>query len=173
MEKMEKKVVRDYAGNTLYLIGKDHDGNYWYLEEPSWDCDWYWGLGYLEVYKQNKVKVPGCHWIHTHIDSHFFSNRESTKPFFEIFEDEFAASTLDNKAMWKFFEYAQTLYTLKKMSGLVHLGDSHITEAPYVNIKDDELYKRINQEMIPSVFKSMYELLIPDGSTFEIPKCGL
>ena len=73
--------------------------------------------------------------------------------------------------MWKFFEYAQTLYTLKKMSGLVHSGGSHITEAPYENIKDDELYKRINQVMIPSVLKSLYELLLPEGANFKVPDC--
>lgn len=171
MEKMQKKVVRSYGGDLQYLIGKDHDGNYWYLEEPSWDCGHYWGVNYLEVFKQNKVNVPGCHIMHTHIDSHFFNSRNTDKSFDDIFKDEFVASTLDDKSMWKFFEYARTLYTLKKMSGLVHMGGSNITEAPYDNIKDDELYKRINQEMIPSVLKSIYELLLPEGAKFEVPDC--
>jgi hypothetical protein len=37
-------------GKDIYLIGKDKSGTNYWLESPSWDCDWYWGFGYIETY---------------------------------------------------------------------------------------------------------------------------
>lgn len=37
MEKCKKYMF----GKRIYLLGADEDGIRYWLEEPSWDCDWY------------------------------------------------------------------------------------------------------------------------------------
>ena len=53
MKVIAKKNYRMF-GKEIYLIGKDSDGIKIFLEEPSWDCGWYWGWGYLETYTNNR-----------------------------------------------------------------------------------------------------------------------
>ena len=72
----------------IYLIGEDSDGIKHWLEEPSWDCDWYWGFGYIETYTNNNN--PGRSKdieTHTHWNSYNGINKELTKTTFS--KDEF------------------------------------------------------------------------------------
>ena len=43
--------MRLFNDKKYYLLGKRKEDNrkVW-LEEGSWDCDWYWGLGYVEIF---------------------------------------------------------------------------------------------------------------------------
>lgn len=52
MKLIEKKTYFAFKKN-VYLIGINTEGEKVFLEEPSWDCGWYWGFGYLEVYTNN------------------------------------------------------------------------------------------------------------------------
>ena len=54
MKKIAKKNYRMFR-REIYLIGIDTDGQKVFLEEPSWDCGWYWGFGYLETYTNNRA----------------------------------------------------------------------------------------------------------------------
>jgi hypothetical protein len=56
--KMEKKVIEKF-GKKAYLLGIVN-GEKEYLIEPSWDCGWYWGGGYLSSRS-----------MHTHFNSCF------------------------------------------------------------------------------------------------------
>ena len=38
-----KKYSFNKFGHKYYLLGADKEGIKYYLEEASWDCDWYWG----------------------------------------------------------------------------------------------------------------------------------
>lgn len=52
MEIIDKKVSKAF-GKNIYLLGQGEDGvNYW-LEESTFDCGWYWSLGYIESYTHN------------------------------------------------------------------------------------------------------------------------
>lgn len=33
--------------NKLWYLGKDQYDTRYYLSAPRWDCDWYWGFGYI------------------------------------------------------------------------------------------------------------------------------
>ena len=46
---LNKKKIHVF-GKDAYLLGKDDQGIQYWLESPSWDCDWYWGFGYVETY---------------------------------------------------------------------------------------------------------------------------
>ena len=44
-----KKEKRKAFGKKIYLLGKDAEGVKYWLEEASWDCNWYYGFGYIET----------------------------------------------------------------------------------------------------------------------------
>lgn len=49
---MNKKISKAF-GKKIYLLGiNEYNTKYW-LEEPKWDCGWYWGFGYIETYTNN------------------------------------------------------------------------------------------------------------------------
>ncbi len=163
---IDKKIVNGYNGK-MFFLGKGKDGLFYYLEEPSWDCGWYWGFGYMEGFSQNKID-SGHHQAHTHVDSTFFDSRCSM---YDKFKEFFETTTLMEDEIWKLLEYHSTLYTLKEMSGITYCGGSHITSKVEVSLKDDKLYARINQEMMPAVFEDLYKLLTPKDEKFEIRNC--
>lgn len=39
-----KKEKRKAFGKNIYLLGEDTEGTKYWLEEASWDCNWYWGF---------------------------------------------------------------------------------------------------------------------------------
>jgi hypothetical protein len=85
MELIQKKT---YTASTafnknVYLIGVNDNNEYIWLEEPSWDCNWYWGFGYLKVYTNNK-RPHLSKDIKTH--SHFtdFDNNTSLNEYFKL-----------------------------------------------------------------------------------------
>ena len=42
-EKEMKKQIEKVFGKKVFLLGKDEEGIRYWLEEPQWDCGWYWG----------------------------------------------------------------------------------------------------------------------------------
>ena len=56
---MEKQKITKF-GDDYYLLGINQENEKVWLEKPSWDCDWYWGFGYVEIFNQN-YSVPLCH----------------------------------------------------------------------------------------------------------------
>lgn len=55
-----KKEKRHAFGKDIYLLGVDADGTRYWLEAPSWDCGWYWGFGYVEVYDYEERDYVEC-----------------------------------------------------------------------------------------------------------------
>ena len=64
INKIEKQTVK-YLNKTAYLLGERKDGEKVYLQAGSWDCGWYWGYGYLEIYNKPRTDIVE----HYHFDS--------------------------------------------------------------------------------------------------------
>ena len=60
------------------------DGEKIYLSAPSWDCDWYWGFGYIETYTNNnnpnKSKDIKSHQHAENFISEWFIEWNGSKP---------------------------------------------------------------------------------------------
>lgn len=41
-ELLAKKTINKFGKH--YLLGINKEGKHIWLEEPSWDCGWYWGF---------------------------------------------------------------------------------------------------------------------------------
>lgn len=153
-----KKQVKTLFKKKCYLLGKDKDGiNYW-LEEPSWDCDWYWGLGYIETYTNNRcpAKSRGVQ-SHQHFDSLFLSGPNDG---ISMFNNFFKETTLTKEELYLLIDYMLSAYVLKHTSDLLHQGCSWITKrAKLKEIEQPEMYEKINKEILPIIFKEIDKLL--------------
>lgn len=154
---MEKR--KDFAfGKEVYLLGKDKEGVLYWLEQASWDCDWYWGFGYVENYTNNKQPhLSRDKNGHQHFDGLFLERN-----IYDSFKELLVETPLTNNEIWQLLELMKTFYTLRKTSELYHLGGSHITTN---NIKDllknEEEENRINKELLPKLFEEVYKILTP------------
>ena len=87
---MNKKQIRVF-GHNYYLLGTYKDGKKYYIQEPTWDCDWYWGGIYINSFTNNNQPERSKDIdLHTHFDYMFFKYKGKTS--WEILEQDFTAS---------------------------------------------------------------------------------
>ena len=161
---MEKKKTFAF-GKNVYLLGKDSNGIAHWLEEASWRCEWYWGLGYVETYTNNdhpniSRDING----HQHFDSLIFDNGDANA--FDKFKGYFVETPFNDKEIWKILEIMKSLYLMKKYAEMLHSGSAHISNNPCSElIKNADEYNRINKEIIPALNKELYNILYRDEVT--------
>ena len=144
-----KKQTTTAFKKKIYLLGADAYGVKYWLEEPSWDCGWYWGFGYVETYTNNNH--PGRARdisSHQHFDSLFLSSNDCA---FDAFNEFFKETTLNRDEIWRLIDY---------MKSLLGTGFSHMTEkAKIEEVKNVEMAKEINEIILPAIFKQIDNLL--------------
>lgn len=147
-----KKEIKKVFGHNYYLLGKrKEDGQKVWLEEGHFDCGWYYGLGYVEIFNKNYTDIEE----HTHFDCLFLTNK-----IYDSFVDYFQETTLNDKEIWKLLENMKALYTIRDYSDLLHLGGAHITQNDNKEIiKNDAEYKRINDVVIPTLLNEVYKIV--------------
>lgn len=135
------KLLRDYPEKIL--IGKNQENEPIYFYRPSWDCNWYWGFGYI-----------GNDNLHTHLNSLGKNN------LYENIKNYFSEFRLQDKDIWLFCEYVMTVYALRPYSEVIRRGGSYYSHNPHKDvIKNPDEYKRINSELIPLLIDEIYKLL--------------
>ena len=156
---MAIKKKKSYAfGKNIYLLGRDKDGiNYW-LEEASWDCEWYWGGGYVETYTNNRnPKKSKDIQSHTHFDTLFF---KVGKYDYNLFNELFVEHPFTKDEVYKILGLMRQFYTIQKYSDLLHVSTLYCTENPVsAVIKSEEEYNRINKTVIPKIMEELYKVL--------------
>lgn len=155
------KKRKDFTFNKdIYLLGQDADGTNYWLEAASWDCDWYWGFGYIETYTNNN-NPSRARDIESH--SHFDSlGAKENKNLYDAFKEKFIVTPLSDKELWTLCELMKSFYTAKKYAEMLHTGGAHYTTNPCRDIiQNDKEYNRINKIVIPAICKEVYALLSP------------
>ena len=154
---MELKKMMDIRNREKnFFLGLNKNGGKMWLEAPSW-CGWHWELGYIKTYQQNwspsKARDILCS---THFDYVFPSS--------DVFINEFNDTPFTRNEKWKIYEYMKELYTLRNYADMIHNNNAHITEGSKTlkeeqknNIKE---YNRINDILIPNVWKELEAILI-------------
>lgn len=153
-----KKDMREAFGKKIYLLGTDREGaNYW-LEAPTWDCGWYWGCGYVETYTNNKnPEIARDINSHQHFDGLFLKGKKNG---YDAFKEFFYDVTVTDKELWTLIEIMKTIYTLKETAEILDRGGSHYTTNPCKDIIiNKEEVKRINEVVLPALFKEVEDLL--------------
>ena len=155
------KKHKDFAfDKEIYFLGQDFNGiNYW-LEAATWDCDWYWGFGYIESYTNNNH--PGnSKDIESH--EHFNGlNRYGNTNLYDAFAEKFVITPLSNKEIWTLCELMKSYYIIREYADTCYRGGAHYTTNPCKEIiKNEKEYCRINKEVIPAICKEVYKILTP------------
>ena len=163
-----KKKTSYVFGKKIYLLGKDACGTQYWLEAPSWDCDWYWGFGYVETYTNNKhPELSRDIRSHQHIDSSFMGNiGDDGERIYNIFDAPRlkGGTTFTEEEGWELSELFRQFYTLKESADFFHFGRAHVSKTI---VKHDEetchqMWDYINKTMIPAIFKRIEEILSPE-----------
>ena len=153
---MEKKTSKAF-GKKVWLLGKDKDGiNYW-LEEPSWDCGWYYGFGFVETYTHNtRPDLARDINSHQHFDSLFLNGPKCSK---DMFKEFFVETPLSDDEIWELVDYMKTFYTLKSVAELFKHGYSWQTSKAKIDqLQSDEQNDLVNKVWLPEVFKRIEKL---------------
>lgn len=145
-----KKQIINKLDSTYFLLGTNKDGEKVYLEKSTFDCNWYWGIGYLETFNRSYTDISSLF----HADTTILS--------WDEFNEYFEETVLTRNEIWQFLELMRTLYTLRKMSDTIYQGGSHYTinEVEQALLKEYQpMYDKINNETIPTLLNEVYKLL--------------
>jgi len=162
-------------GKDIYLIGKGTDAKLMWLEAPKWDCGWYWGFGYIEVYTNSNNPERAKDIIsHSH-----FSGLVGAQEYYDhekgcfrkgeyihnIYDSpQLVETTFTEKEGWQLSELFKQFYLLRDMAAFCHKEKPgcHITESPVDHGNMKEWYAQINKIMIPKITAKILEILSPD-----------
>ena len=151
-----KKQTTIAFNKKIYLLGKDAEGTKYWLEAPSWDCDWYWGFGYVETYTNNNYPNRSRDInSHQHFDSLFLNDTKVDA--FTAFKEFFKETTLDQKEIMLLINYMDSFYKLKTVAKTLGVGYPNMTETA----------KEINEKILPAIFKQI-DILLSDTDTKQI-----
>lgn len=162
-----KKQTTVAFNKKIYLLGADETGTKYWLAAPSWDCNWYWGFGYVETYTNNNYPNRSRDInSHQHFDSLFLNDSKVNA--FDAFREFFKETTLDQKEIWLLTDYMHSFYTLKDAARILGAGYSHMTEkAKLSEVQGTEMAKEINEKILPAIFKQI-DILLSDTDTKQI-----
>jgi hypothetical protein len=161
---MMRKDVRKVNGKFQLLLGKKNDATYW-LQRAPFDCEWYWGIGYVEGYR-GKGSSDKNWRSHQHFDRLFFNGPSDYKTMFDNFFDE---TPFTDREEWQILELMKSAYTCREYSDMLYTGGSHISSTVKVEaIKNDTEYERINKQVIPSILNELYKVMSPEDVNIDI-----
>ena len=171
MGKINKRVSKAF-GKKIYLLGVDKEGENVWLEEPSWDCDWYWGFGYIERYTNNENPERSRDILsHSHWDSEIVGKidvwDEKKQKFVKseyihhLNENpNFKDTVLTDDESWELAELMNSFYILSKTAELLKYGCSGVADnLAKDTIKNVEFRDKINKIILPKIFKKIDKLL--------------
>jgi len=163
MTKQIQKQKSHAFSKDIYLLGKDKYGDYLWLEAGSWDCNWYWGFGYVETYTNNKKPhLAKDIQSHSHVDGYIFEKDENGS-FISHWNEQpnLEESTLTENESWEFSDLMKSFYTLRKTAEIYHQGNAHLSSGK-LSLKNQQAEKRINEKEIPKIMQRIYEILTPE-----------
>lgn len=154
---MNKKVFK-WHGKFYYLLGRGVDGEMYYLEQATWDCEWYWGIGYVETFTNRRCPQASKDISsHQHFDGLFFNKGKNG---YDAFKEFFAETPLSNKEIWVLLECMKSLYITRDYSDVLHRGGANYTNNPCATtITNKTEYARINKIVIPALLEKVYTTL--------------
>ena len=172
IEMLEKRVSKAF-GKKIYLLGTFEDGHNFWLEEPKWECGWYWGFGYVETYTNPWGPPARDIESHQHYDGLCFKKYEyydHKKGCFQQGEyihklsdrPDVVACSLIEREQWILSDLMKMAYTLKKTAELYRQGNAHLTSHELVpQLKRPDREKEINEIELPAIFAQIEKLLTP------------
>ena len=162
--RLEKGTINS-GKNKKYLLGKNQNGERVWLETPSWDCDWYWGFGYL-VTKNSHTHADGLTGRHEYWDSEKQCFRLTSEYIHNIYDSpELVETTFTRNEGWNLSELFREFYLLKDMAEYTHRNPAscNLTTPPVTQDPEKmaQWHKEINEVMIPLITAEILRILTP------------
>ena len=148
-KKLKKEIIEKF-GKKYYLLGKK-DGKKYYLEDSYWNCDWYWGLGYVETFNRLKTDIES----HQHFDNLFLAGQQKENNWIRHINEFLDQSVLNDEESWELSDLFKSCYALKEAAAIFTRGNSNYTTSK----EDEKMAEKINYEIMPRLFKRIRELL--------------
>lgn len=148
---LEKQKIRKFNCD-MYLLGADEEGTKYWLQAPSWDCDRYWGFGYIETLNPTQ----------TDIESH----QHATDFYSEWKSNVLKQTTFTDEESWALCELFDNFYTLRELADAQHHNGKlgNYTEQRH-GFNFNALFKEgvvINRDCLPFVMAKIISILTPD-----------
>lgn len=123
----------------------------YYLTGFAWDCNWYWGGGYID--NNNR---------HTHFNSIFFDRCNDSHFFSEEYKD--CELLIPEKEMYILLDLYRAFYTLRELAEIYKHDKYTICTENFlkrigIKIKDDESSFKINSEIEAKVIPAIVKLV--------------
>ena len=170
---MLEKHVSEAFGKKIYLLGAFQDGHNFWLEEPKWDCGWYWGFGYVETYTNPWGPPARDIESHQHYDGLCFKKYEyydhkkgcfQRGEYIHVLSDrpDVVACSLIEREQWFLSDLMKMAYTLRATAELYRRGNVYLTTHTLVpQLKRPDREKEINEIELPAIFAQIEKLLTP------------
>lgn len=149
----------EWHGNRFHYIGTDCNGIHYWLQEATFDCDWYWGIGYVETFTNNSNPALSRD-INSHSHFNYMLNGAGNNSV-DGFRSIFTETDLSNSQIWKLLELMRSAYIAREYADMLHIGGAHYTTNPAREVIQGDLYEyeRINRKVIPAIMREVYDLL--------------
>lgn len=150
-------------GKDCYLLGKDSDGVFYWLESPSWDCGWYWGFGYIETYTNNKNPSASRDITsHQHFDG-FVGKKDAKGNYVHHINEssDLVETVLTESESWELSDLMKRFYTLRESAEIFGRGTAHLTSNTRHDSTNKDIVKYINEVELPAIFKAVLDILTP------------
>ncbi len=132
--------------NERIHLGKNKNYGNIYLTKHKWDCDWYWGFGY--------VGNVNCHF---HIDS-LINHPEKYNEKWTDVTHQFSETWLTQEQWWILRDLFISAYSLKKAAEVYRYGGHQIEKASPYRVTSPEKAKMINDDL-KIVLDNIWDLL--------------
>ena len=157
---LTKRIEHAFGKDTM-LIGLDQDSDLIWLEEPRWDCEWYWGFGYVETYTR-QANPQLSRDITTHQHGEGLLSKQDNGDYKHHINEILKESVLSDDESWKVSDLMMSAYTLRKTAEVLAKGNSNLTsEAHSVTLVDLDIVKKINEVMLPAIFEQIRIIFTP------------
>lgn len=133
----------DYA-----LLGRTSSGDKVYLERGSFDCDWYFGFGYIKVFEENRSRWSShLHWNSYFSDSSHVEPEDIDDSLSGKVEGKLVETPFSKKELWQLCDMMKSYYSLKETAGVYHRkGSSHLTGDTRGLFKNEELLEDLHDD---------------------------
>lgn len=153
MEKQKSHAFR----KDVYLLGIDSEWIRYWLESPTWDCDWYWGFWYIETYQSNKMPDKA-----KDIDSHQHANDFLGK-WWHSWNGSvpiLSETTFSNDEGWMITELFKRFYLFQELAWFYHSGGMNCI--PSQSKINKQKWEEINKITLPEIMNEIISILSPE-----------
>jgi hypothetical protein len=137
----------------LFFGTRRYDNADIYITKPSFDCDWYWGFGYL-----------GNEDEHYHLsfyqrDPADYSRIRNINMRDALLQDYDLAPPIRTH-LWTFCELTRSIYILKESAELFHRGGAQYAPNPLRDrLFDESLYEKLTFDLLPVLCQEFWNLV--------------